>query len=100
MSYQAAYLASIVVRNRLCNADPMVLDVHKVRQLSRQAESKSESIKRDVEKVLSDFKSLGSDFTSDRLFSREYSQLDMSVKEAVRAIEKVRQAAKDINRKV
>jgi uncharacterized protein YukE len=78
----------------------MVLDVHKVRQLSTQAERKSDDVKRDVEKIIGDFRSLGSDFTSDRLYSREYSQLDSSVKEAVRALEKVKQAVKDINRKV
>jgi hypothetical protein len=91
---------TVVHRNHLCDADRMVLDVHKVRQLSTQAERKSDDVKRDVEKIIGDFRSLGSDFTSDRLYSREYSQLDSSVKEAVRALEKVKQAVKDINRKV
>lgn len=77
----------------------MALDVHKVRQVCTAADRSSDSAKRDVDRILADFRSLGSGFTGDRLYSREYAQLDAAVRDAVRAISKVQQAVRDINRK-
>ncbi|MDR6912975.1 uncharacterized protein YukE [Rhodococcus fascians] len=78
----------------------MALDIHKVRQLCKDASRSLDSAKRDTERVISDFRNLGSGFTGDRAYSREYSNLDSAVKEAVRALAKVRSAVDDIHRKV
>lgn len=77
----------------------MPLDVHKVRQLCRDAQRESDNAKRDVERILSNFRSLGSGFTGDRLYSSEYSKLDQATKDAVRAMDKIRDAVRDIERK-
>jgi hypothetical protein len=78
----------------------MALDVHKVRQISSDADRKLSDVRRDVERILGNFKNLGSGFTADRSYAREYSQLDSATKDALRALEKVQSAVKDINRKV
>lgn len=77
----------------------MALDIHKVRQLSSQAQRDVDDAKRKVESVINSFRNLGSGFTADRLYSREYVQLDQATKDAVRAIEKIKDAVREIDRK-
>ena len=77
----------------------MALDIHKVRQQCTQAQRDADDAKRKVEGLMSGFRSLGSGFTGDRLYSREYSQLDQATKDALRAVEKIRDAVRDIERK-
>lgn len=77
----------------------MALDIHKVRQICSASSRNIADTKRDVERIMGEFRNLGSGFTGDRLYSREYSQLDASVKDAVRALDKMRDAIRDIERK-
>lgn len=77
----------------------MPLDVHKVRQLCTEADRNTANSRRDVERIMAGFRNLGSSFTGDRLYSREYQQLDSAIRDAVRALAKVEQAIRDISRK-
>lgn len=77
----------------------VALDIHKVRQLCKDADRNLSSAEREVQRMMGNFRNLGPGFTGDRLYSREYQQLDSSVKEVTRALAKVQQAIKDISRK-
>lgn len=77
----------------------MPLDLHRVRSISSEASRKVPDLKREVTRVLDAYKGMGSAFTGDNLFSREYSNLSSAVREAERALEKVQSAIGAIDRK-
>lgn len=77
----------------------MPLDIHRVRQLCSDSDRQASDAKRVVQKTLESFRSLGSGFTADRLYSREYSKLVDATKEAEPALDKVQSAVRDIKNK-
>lgn len=77
----------------------MALDIHKVRDLCRQASRDTENAKRATQSIMNNFRNLGSGFTGDRLYSREYSALDSAVKDAIRSLDRINSAINDISRK-
>jgi len=77
----------------------MTLDVHRVRQICSDVDRRLQSMKSDLGRIRNDFSALGPGFTGDRLYAREYSQFTAALTESERALEKVRNAARDISRK-
>lgn len=48
---------------------------------------------------MNNFRNLGSGFTGDRLYSREYSALNDSIKQVARDLDRVKSVVRDIERK-
>ncbi len=76
-----------------------MLDLHKVRQLSADASRQIDQAKSAINQINNSFRGLGSGFTGDPKFSREYSQLSQALKEAERSLERVRSAADAVDKK-
>lgn len=77
----------------------MPLDIHRVRTISSEQNRAVGTAKRNATKALEAYKTLGGDFTSDALFSREYSNLNSAIKDAERALDKVTAAIKAVDNK-
>jgi len=78
----------------------MALDIHRIRQICRDRLRLIVDQRRELGRNLSAFQSMGSVFTSDPLFAKEYGALKRAVEEAERAYDKVRDAVHAIEKKV
>ncbi len=93
-----------VVQHHLSRPDPlasavMALDIHRVRQAARDGSRATSNATRELNGLRNAFRNLGSGFTGDPMFRREYANLESSLKEAERAIQRVEQAVKDVERR-
>lgn len=73
-------------------------DLNKIRNVARDSERQVDRAKSELNGVNNGFRNLGTAFTANPLFSREYSNLTNAIREAERALEKVKTAAKDVGR--
>ena len=76
-----------------------MLDLHRVRQAASDARRHIQQAKNSLNQINNSFRNLGSGFTSDQKFSREYATLAQAIKDTERSLDKVLQAADAVDRK-
>lgn len=77
----------------------MVLDLHKIRSTTTSQLKSLSTVQRAIHGVGDAYRRLGTAFTTDPLFVKEYSALALAVREAEQAVAKLNSAVEAIDKK-
>jgi uncharacterized protein YukE len=76
-----------------------VLDLHRVRQAASDARRHTQQVKYTLGQINNSFTNLGSGFTSDQKFMREYTNVKQAIRDVERDLDRLLRAVDDLDRK-